>query len=66
MPGGEKKKCQGVEKKLPGADLLGRLLRGIAGRRPQFVMAQKEEAREFCADRGWEFKVINEDQLGVK
>ena len=25
-----------------------------------------KEAREWCADRGWEFKVVNEDQLGVK
>ncbi len=36
----------GDKRIITGADLLGRLLRGIAGRRPQFVMAQKEEASE--------------------
>ena len=25
-----------------------------------------KEAREYCADRGWEFKVVTEKELGIK
>ena len=35
--------CWDKEKRIiTGADLLGRLLRGIAGRRPQFIIPQKK------------------------
>ena len=28
--------------------------------------AKWKAAREFCEDRQWEFKVITEDELGIK
>jgi hypothetical protein len=28
--------------------------------------AKWSAAREYCLDRGWEFKLITEDQLGIK
>jgi len=58
-----KPKRQTIPPKNPGRQTPGYIREAYEYAKNQ---SKWEAAREFCADRGWEFKVITENELGIK